>query len=604
MALPPVPGAATPEHAGATGASRPGSSGRGVLRASASMAAGALSEAPSPSGGYHPNPRSGYASGASSPAPGPAHQRGLHGSPHGGTLTASPSMASMTPGAASAGNSPLRAGRSSRHSSATSRIDCGPRKLTQAQQVERLHAQLLEMLHSEWRNIKTTNLGVLSGTAVVEELLLRRVGAWARELHMLAITHASASERLADLCRAMSTQELQQMQVMFDVTGHPELSDYCRLMVYNTADPNAKAVVGDLGALRAASAARRSRSTPSSRRRAPPPPPPRPHNRYADDPHAMRFAGLLPDGHRLVSGAHAARERRLREEDEARRAAEAKAARARARAEAAEGRGRGAADSGAEGDTEAERRAAEASARAALLHARNPLPEVLPYYLADVEDQWRRTVLKRGVVGAGGAADASLPASEGVFDSRIMLADPLPPYEAPPEAARLRAEQEAEAALAAAQAQALAFGPPSSRGTAGSFLSSINTLASVRAAPPTPAGPQRAGAMAAPWSGPGTPGLGAGNRGGPPGVSRHGSVTGAPPPGLGLGGAGGAGWQEGTAGGAGGGSAAGSGAAGPGSSAAALTGSGGAGPSRFAGSSRAGPRPPPVAVPPPPDASA
>jgi hypothetical protein len=72
----------------------------------------------------------------------------------------------------------------------------------------------------------------------------------------------------------------------------------------------------------------------------------------------MRFAGLLSEGHPLVSGAHAARERRLREEEEARRAAEAKAARAKARAEAAEVRDVAATESGVEGDTEAERRAA------------------------------------------------------------------------------------------------------------------------------------------------------------------------------------------------------------------------------------------------------
>ena len=249
----------------------------------------------------------------------------------------------------------------------------------------------------------------------------------------------------------------------------------------------------------------------------------------------------------------------------------------------------------------------EASARAALLHARNPAPEVLPYYLADVEDQWRRTVLKRGVVGAGGAADASLPASEGVFDSCIMLAEPLPPYEAPPEAARLRAEQEEEeAAAAAAQAQALAFGLPSSRGTAGGMLSSMSTMASVRAAPPTPAGPQRAGTIAAPWSGPGTPGLGATRSGPQPAMSRHGSATGALP-GAGLSGVGvGAGSQEGNGSGAGAG--AGSGAAGAGAGAGQGTGAaaaagGGAGPSRFAGGSRAGSRPPPVAVPPHQEAS-
>lgn len=54
---------------------------------------------------------------------------------------------------------------------------------------------------------------MLSGTAVVEDLLLRRIQACAAELHTLAITHATAAERLGELCRGMAPKELQQLQV-------------------------------------------------------------------------------------------------------------------------------------------------------------------------------------------------------------------------------------------------------------------------------------------------------------------------------------------------------------------------------------------------------
>lgn len=46
-------------------------------------------------------------------------------------------------------------------------------------------------------------------------------------------------------------------QVMLDQTGHSELSDFVRIMVFNTSDPSAKEVVGDLSQLRAATAGRR-----------------------------------------------------------------------------------------------------------------------------------------------------------------------------------------------------------------------------------------------------------------------------------------------------------------------------------------------------------
>ncbi len=44
-------------------------------------------------------------------------------------------------------------------SSASSKVDCGPRKPTQAQLAERLHTQLLEVLRTEWKRIRSTNLG-------------------------------------------------------------------------------------------------------------------------------------------------------------------------------------------------------------------------------------------------------------------------------------------------------------------------------------------------------------------------------------------------------------------------------------------------------------
>ena len=39
-------------------------------------------------------------------------------------------------------------------------------------------------------------------------------------------------------------------QIILDQTEHPELSDYIRIVVFNTSDPNAKSEVGDMSALR------------------------------------------------------------------------------------------------------------------------------------------------------------------------------------------------------------------------------------------------------------------------------------------------------------------------------------------------------------------
>ncbi|KAG2499272.1 hypothetical protein HYH03_002850 [Edaphochlamys debaryana] len=461
MALPPLNGgaAASSRTESPDRSPRPGGASTSTPqpRTAASNLASSLAPLLPPSPSHAPSPfRTGMGAPSGASTPGPVRSR------------------TFDVGSLSQPQSPSRSSRRVfSAANAKPRIDCGPRKLTQAQQAAQLHTQLMEILRTEWKNIKTTNLGVLSGTAVVEELLLRRIQTAARELHLLAITHAPAAERLAELCRGMSVAELQQLQVMFDSTGHPELSDYVRLMVYNTSDPAAKEVVGDLRALRAGSGTRRARSTPS-RRRGPPQPPPRRPDPFASDPRSLRFAHLLTSDHPLVAGAHAAAERRRAEEEEARRLAEAKAARARARAEAAALGSVAGEDSFATG--EQERRMADASARSALLqqHRRGDPPEILPYYLADVQEQWRRTVGTR-------------VSAEGVFGTSIMLSEPLPPYEAPPEVARMRADAEAAAA-----------NPPPSRGGTGGLNSPA--LNSPRPSASTPAG-GRPGP--APWGGAG-----------------------------------------------------------------------------------------------------
>ncbi|GIL99167.1 hypothetical protein Vretimale_4356 [Volvox reticuliferus] len=329
-------------------------------------------------------------------------------------------------------------------------------------------------------------------------------------------------------------------QVMFDQTGHPDLSDFVRVMVFNTSDPAAKEVVGDLRALRAASSANRrggrwagpretngerkhrtyshialihpspslftnaqshihcvpgqivcilvpnlhsfstlsfpseplsltprafcqpcvARSTPGSGRRRPPtvpPPPPRFLVHVPDDPSTLRFAALLSEGHRLVAGAQAAAERRRQQEEEERRAMEAREARARARFAAAAGAGRRGIGA------KLERRLSDASARQRALG--RDKPELLPYWLADVEEQWRRTVATR------------VPA-EGVYDSVIMAHESLPVYEAMPEAALLRIEAE-EAAAAPPSRYGLGMGSVGSR-AAQSYSSLFNAFGGAR----------------------------------------------------------------------------------------------------------------------------
>ncbi|GLC35766.1 hypothetical protein PLESTB_000492000 [Pleodorina starrii] len=452
--------------------------------------------------------------------------------------------------------------RGSAPAPASPRVISGPRKLTPAQLAERLHGQLTEVLRTEWRRIKSSNLGVLSGTAVVEELLLRRIQSWAGELHMLAISTCAAAERLGALCRAMDGTELQQLLVMFDQTGHPDLSDFVRVMVFNTSDPAAKEVVGDLRALRAAnSAGRRGRSSSGSfRRRAapPPPPPPRFLVPVPDDPAAMRFAGLLPEGHRLVAGAHAAAERRRQQEEAERQAAEAREARAQARAQAeAQAAAQAARVQHLGFGIMLERQLSREDYDSSVLSGRGSEQELLPYYLADLEEQWRRTIGTR-------------IKAEGVYDSVIMLHERLPMYEVPPDAALLRLEAE-EAALAPPSRHGLGQGSTASRaapsysimrGAGGNgggggtpwtgAIGSANATSALKritsARPPSGRGPQQQQQLHSDLSTASGLGLGLGGEGSGPG-SLVGSLRFTTGAGAGGGGGGGGGGSGGTAGG-------------------------------------------------------
>jgi hypothetical protein len=54
---------------------------------------------------------------------------------------------------------------------------------------------------------------VRSGTAVVEDVLLRRLQLRATRLHTIAISDVGAATRLAELARGATGEQMQQLQV-------------------------------------------------------------------------------------------------------------------------------------------------------------------------------------------------------------------------------------------------------------------------------------------------------------------------------------------------------------------------------------------------------
>ncbi|KAI8475803.1 MAG: hypothetical protein J3K34DRAFT_516981 [Monoraphidium minutum] len=118
-----------------------------------------------------------------------------------------------------------------------------PHKPPPAARLACAYSELTALLAAEWDGIRGLNLGVRSGTAVVDGVLMRRLQLWAARLHTLAAGAPEAAEALARLVAGAPAGRMQQLQVLLDMTGHEELSDFLRLSAYGTAAPRPGALL-------------------------------------------------------------------------------------------------------------------------------------------------------------------------------------------------------------------------------------------------------------------------------------------------------------------------------------------------------------------------
>jgi hypothetical protein len=92
-------------------------------------------------------------------------------------------------------------------------------KLSAAQRTQAAFSQLSTVLKKEWSSIQALNLGVKSGTGVIDDVLITQLHHLASAVHMLAVTDADASRVLVSQCHNLSTQQFQNLQVMTSVTN-------------------------------------------------------------------------------------------------------------------------------------------------------------------------------------------------------------------------------------------------------------------------------------------------------------------------------------------------------------------------------------------------
>mmetsp|Transcript_22826 Transcript_22826/g.58107 ORF Transcript_22826/g.58107 Transcript_22826/m.58107 type:complete len:441 (-) Transcript_22826:118-1440(-) len=300
--------------------------------------------------------------------------------------------------------------------------DTGPRKITPAKKTEELFQLVKDFLVQEWQCVRSLNLGVKSGTGMVDEIILRRVATWVAELHMLCISHETAADALGRLARRLNRDQLQQFQVLCDTTGHEYLSDFVRLCVYNTSEPFAKQAV-DVVAGRRGAQRKRSQSADMGQAKGPLTQPymgPRPER---DE--FIRFAGYLPPEHPLVQGAYRLYLSRLPPE------------------EVPQQQDEGAHSSVDDWSLEQLNRALAGRTLGSTQHDKDAQHDKLPLY-GDVEARWRAT--NHTVI------------RDEVFNP-IVVGDPLPLYASMPDYKKKHMEKlEADKAAEKAAAQA-ALGP-------------------------------------------------------------------------------------------------------------------------------------------------
>lgn len=86
-------------------------------------------------------------------------------------------------------------------------------KPSAAQRTQAAFSQLCTVLQKEWSSIRALNLGVKSGTGVIDDVLITQLHQLASAVHMLAVTDADASRVLVAQACKLSTQQFQNLQV-------------------------------------------------------------------------------------------------------------------------------------------------------------------------------------------------------------------------------------------------------------------------------------------------------------------------------------------------------------------------------------------------------
>lgn len=115
---------------------------------------------------------------------------------------------------------------------------------TNVDQCRLIFESLITHIKAELSSLRSLNLGVTSGSDLSKMLILQRLRKDSQQLSLLCISSDLCSDEVGRMARSLSKEELSNLQVLLDSQNLDELSDFIRMMVYNTGDSLAKEEVG------------------------------------------------------------------------------------------------------------------------------------------------------------------------------------------------------------------------------------------------------------------------------------------------------------------------------------------------------------------------
>lgn len=115
-------------------------------------------------------------------------------------------------------------------------LDTGKRRLPPADRLAQVLRELVATVESDYQHVYGHNLGVQSGTAALEDLIVQRMHALCSRVQALAAHDAVCADALVAGCAQLAPRCLNRVHTIFDSFDMQHVSDYVRLRLTGHTD--------------------------------------------------------------------------------------------------------------------------------------------------------------------------------------------------------------------------------------------------------------------------------------------------------------------------------------------------------------------------------